>query len=87
MRRTAIAITAALALTAASGATASARQPASPQASCVALITSYEATQLAPGSVGSEVSALASEPGLGSALVSPLARTHRGAIDACLEAE
>lgn len=87
MRRTALAITSALALTAAPGATAGAEQPASPHASCVALITSYEATQLAPGSVGAEVSGLASEPGLGSALVSPLARTHLGAIEACSQVE
>jgi len=87
MRRIAITITTALAMTAASGASASAEQPANPRASCVAVITSYEATQPPSGSVGSEVSGLASEPGLGSALVSPLARNHLGAIEACFEAE
>jgi hypothetical protein len=34
-------------------------------ASCVAVITSYEASRLAPGSVGKEVSGLAQSPGLG----------------------
>ena len=54
---------------AASSAAASAAPPADPAPSCVALITSYEASQLAPGFVGHEVSGLAtSGPGLGSAL-------------------
>jgi hypothetical protein len=87
MRRIAITLTAALALIGASGAAASAQPPASPQASCVAVITSFEATQLAPGSIGSEVSGLAASPGLGSALVSPLARAHLGSIAACQQAE
>ena len=57
--------------------TASAR-PA-PAASCVGIITSAEASQLPPGSVGQEVSGLArSVPRLGEALVSPLARAHGG---------
>ena len=77
----------AAALLATPGATAVANQPASPKASCVAVITSYEASQLPPGSVGDEVSGLASTPGLGAALVSPLARTHLGSIEACRQAE
>ena len=57
--------------------TASAR-PREP-ASCVGIITSAEASQLPPGSVGQEVSGLArSVPRLGEALVSPLAREHGG---------
>ena len=66
---------------------AMAEQPANPRSSCVALITSYEASQLAPGAVGEEVSGLASSPGLGSALVSPLARVHLGSIGSCQQAE
>lgn len=55
----------------------SASQAADPSASCVAVVTSYEASQLPPGSVGREVSDLArSASGLGRALVSPLAREH-----------
>jgi len=87
MRRFAITIAAAVAMLVGSSAVATAQQPASAQASCVALITSYEASQLAAGSVGSEVSGLASTPGLGSALVSPLAKTHLGSIGACAAAE
>jgi hypothetical protein len=87
MRRIAITISVAVAMLVGSSAAATAEQPANPRSSCVALITSYEASQLAPGSVGAEVSGLASSPGLGSALVSPLARTHLGSISACLQAE
>jgi hypothetical protein len=55
-----------------------------PHASCVGSITSYEASQLLPGSVGAEVSGLAgSGPGLGITMVSPLAREH-GSIGACV---
>ena len=43
-------------------------------ASCVGIITSAEATQLPPGSVGDEVSGLSrSVPRLGETLVGPLA--------------
>ena len=46
-------------------------------ASCVGIITSAEASQLPPGSVGQEVSGLAqSVQPIGGALVSPLAREH-----------
>jgi hypothetical protein len=70
------------------GAALAGPQPASPQASCVAVITSYEASQLDPGSVGTEVSGFAtSAPGLGSDVVNGLARQHDGSIDACREAE
>ena len=86
MRRVLIMLTATAALFATPGAAASAGQPAGPAASCVALITSYEASQLAPGSVGHEVSGLAG-PGLGTGLVSPLAREHLGSIAACRAAE
>jgi len=71
-----------------SGAALGAGPPASPQASCVATITSYEASQLQPGSVGKEVSGLAtSAPGLGREIVSGLAKAHAGSIEACFEAE
>jgi hypothetical protein len=57
-------------------------------ASCVATITSYEASQLQPGSVGAEVSGLAtSAPGLGRELVSNLAKVHAGSIAACVAQE
>jgi hypothetical protein len=86
-RRALVAITIAVAMLTASAAAASAAQAASPRASCVATITSYEASQLAPGSVGGEVSALAtSGPGLGSAVVSPLAQ-HHGSIETCTQGE
>ena len=56
---------------------ASASHAADASASCVGVITSYEASQLRPGSVGREVSELAQAvPNLGRALVSPLAREH-----------
>lgn len=85
MRRIAITISVAAAMLVGSSAAAATEQPANPRSSCVALITSYEASQLAP--VGAEVSGLASSPGLGSALVSPLARTHLGSISTCLQTE
>jgi hypothetical protein len=76
-----------LAMVAASSGAASAEPRAEPPPSCVALITSYEA-QLAPGFVGHEVSGLAtSGPGLGTALVSPLAHKHLGSFESCREAE
>jgi hypothetical protein len=88
MRRVLVTITSVIAMLAASGGAASAEPPASPQASCVAVITSYEASQLPPGSVGREVSGLASSsPGLGAALVSPLAHNHLGSIETCVQAE
>jgi hypothetical protein len=87
MHRVPITMSVALAMLLGSSAAATAEQPANPRSSCVALITSYEASQLAPGSVGAEVSGLASSPGLGTALVSPLARTHLGSVGACRQAE
>jgi hypothetical protein len=88
MRRVLITVTTAGAMLVGPAAIASAQQPANPRASCVALITSYEASQLAPGSVGQEVSGLARiGPGLGSALVSPLARNHLGSIEVCRQAD
>ena len=87
MRRAIVTTGTAVALLAAGTGAASGQQPANPSSSCVAVITSYEASQLPAGSVGREVSGLASEPGLGSALVSPLARLHLGSIGACAGAE
>jgi len=86
MRRVTLTITTVVAMLAALGTAASAEQPASPRASCVAVITSYEASQLTTGFVGHEVSALAS-PGFGRALVSPLAQQHLGSIETCFQAE
>jgi hypothetical protein len=84
MPRVAITIMTIVAVLGASGGAAA--QSVSPQASCVAVITSYEASQLPPGSVGHEVSGLAtSAPGLGATVVSPLARDHFGSIGACAE--
>ena len=85
MRRMLVTVVAGAVMTAGGG-TASARQPASPRASCVAVITSYEGSQLPPASVGNEVSGLAG-PGFGSTLVGPLAREHLGSIQTCFEAE
>jgi hypothetical protein len=82
MRRITFSLAAVVALLAVSAAGA-----AQPSASCVALITSYEASQLPPASVGAEVSGLAATPGLGATLVSPLARAHLGSIEACQQAE
>jgi hypothetical protein len=54
----------------------------------VAVITSYEASELTPGFVGEEVSGFApSGPGLGASLVSPLAHQHLGSFENCREAE
>jgi hypothetical protein len=73
---------------AASSGAASVEPPADPPPSCMALITSYEVSQLAAGFVGHEVSGLAtSGPGLGRALVSPLAHKHLGSFESCREAE
>ena len=52
-----------------------------PPASCVAILTRYEATQLPAGSVGTEVSGLAG-PGCGR-VVTGLARSHLGTLDEC----
>jgi hypothetical protein len=87
MKRLLIAAVTVLVLLGASGAGAAAQQPASPTSSCVALITSFEATELAPAAVGQEVSGLASIPGLGYRVVSPLARAHVASIEACFTAE
>ena len=77
-----------VAMLAVPGGAASAASPADPPPSCVAVITSYEASQLAPGFVGHEVSGLAtSGPGLGTALVNPLAHEHLGSLESCREAE
>ena len=82
MRRRAITVTTAIAMLAVFGGAGSA-EAVSPQSSCVGAITSYEGSQLPPASVGHEVSGLAtSAPGLGAALVSPLARTH-GSLETC----
>ena len=87
MRRAAVLIALLGALAVPSGVALAAGSPASPHASCVATITSYEASQLLPGSVGKEVSGLAtSAPGLGG-FVSGLANAHAGSIDACVEVE
>ena len=83
MTRLAVAAAVAALGLAASGGTAVAAP--SSAASCVGTITSFEASQLAPGSVGEEVSGLASaRPGLGRDVVSPLAQTHAGTIPGCV---
>ena len=87
MRRRTITVTTAIAMLAVFGGAGS-EQAASPQASCVGVITSYEGSQLPPASVGHEVSGLAtSSPGLGAALVSPLAHRHLGSPGTCAQAE
>jgi hypothetical protein len=87
MRRSALAITTVAAVLAAPAAASAGPQPAAPAASCVALITSYEASQLSPGSVGREVSGLAAGgPGLGRILVSALAQSHLGSLEGCSDA-
>ena len=87
-RRASVLVAAVVALGWSSGAALAAGSPANPRASCVATITSYEASQLDPGSVGAEVSGLATTaPGLGSSLVSGLAKEHAGSIEACVQAE
>lgn len=87
-RRAVVVVAAVVALALPSGVALGAGPPASPHASCVATITSYEAAQLPPGAVGKEVSGLAtSAPGIVGGIVSELAKAHAGSIDACLEAE
>ena len=85
--RAAVFVASIVALGVSSGPTLAAGPPASPKASCVATITSYEASRLEPGAVGTEVSGLAtSAPGLGTSVVSGLAKEH-GSIEDCTEAE
>lgn len=87
-RRAALIVATVAALTVPSGAALGAGPPASPNASCVATVTSYEASQLGPGAVGGEVSGLAtSAPGVVGGLVKDLAKAHAGSIDACFAAE
>jgi hypothetical protein len=77
MRRTVTGIACVAAVFGGLAGTASASPP--PPASCVGIITSAEASQLPPGSVGQEVSGLAqSVQPLAATLVSPLAREHGG---------
>jgi len=88
IRRAVLFVAAVGALGASSGVAVAARAPANPNASCVATITSYEASQLQPGAVGNEVSALTTvAPGFVGDLVSELARAHADSIEACFEAE
>ncbi len=70
------------------GAAQAAGPPANPRASCVATLTSCEATQLEPGFIGNEVSGWAtSQPGFIGALVSELAKEHAGSVESCRTAE
>jgi hypothetical protein len=86
-KRMLVVLGAALALLVAPAGPASAA-PSNSRASCVGVITSYEGSQLAPGSVGHEVSGLATQgPGFGTALVSPLAHEHLGSLESCRQAE
>lgn len=56
---------------------------AAPQGSCVAAITSFEASQLGPGAVGAEASAIAQlGPTALAELVRALAKEH-GTLAAC----
>ena len=87
MKRPLITVASVIAVLGATTTVAVAQQPAASGSSCVALITSFEATQLAAGAVGQEVSGLARTPGLGVRLVSPLARAHPGSIEDCLAVE
>jgi hypothetical protein len=89
VRRRAVVVTAVLVvLGVPSSAALAAVSPASSKASCVATITSYEASQLPPGAAGKEISGLGtSEPGLVGGIASYLARAHAGSIEACFEAE
>jgi hypothetical protein len=87
MRRALVTLATLVAALVSSATTASVAHAVSPQASCVGLITSYEASQLPAGSVGGEVRELAqSVPSLGSVQVSPLARERRGSIENCAQA-
>lgn len=88
MKRRAVALAAAaVALGLSTGAAPAAGSTASPHASCVGAITSFESSQLPPGSVGKEVSVLAtSAPAVVGSFVRDLAREH-GSIDACAGSE
>lgn len=85
-RRAALVVAAVAALGASNGAALAAEPPASLKASCVASITSLEASQLQPGAVGKEVSGLATSAAGVGGLVSDLAHAH-GSIEACVGAE
>jgi len=74
-------VAAATALAAAAVLSGSALGSPPPSASCVAILTSYEATQLSPGSVGAENSGLAG-PGFGQ-IASGLAQSHLGTLEDC----
>ena len=77
MRRTVVGIS--CVAVAFGGLLATASASPAPAASCVGIITSAEASQLPPASVGQEVSGLARNvPRLGETLVGPLAREHGG---------
>jgi hypothetical protein len=83
MDRFLLAVACAVAILLVSAGAASAGPPASSQASCVAAITVYEATQLPAGSIGREVSGIAgSGPGTVSGIVTPIAPEH-GSIEGC----
>lgn len=74
---------AAVALLAPSG-VALGQGPTSPQASCIGVLASFEATQLPPGSLGEETSGIAQlGPGVLGGLVRELARHHGGSVEAC----
>jgi hypothetical protein len=61
---------------------------ASPRASCVGTLVSFEATELPAGFVGHEVSEAArSQPGIVAQLVRELAKQHGGSVEACLPGE
>jgi hypothetical protein len=85
-RRAALFVAAVVALGASNGAALAAGSSASPNASCVATITSFEASQLQPGAVGKEVSGLATSAAEVGGLVSDLAHAHGGSIEACVGA-
>jgi hypothetical protein len=69
-------------VSAAAAVTAGTASGAGTQASCVGLVTSFEATTLEAGSVGHEVSGLAQAGSLG-AFVRELAAAHPGSLPAC----
>jgi hypothetical protein len=86
-RRAALFLAAVGALGASNGAALAAGSPASPKASCVGTITSFEASQFEAGAVGEEVSGLATSAAGVGRLVSELAHADGGSIEACLAAE
>ena len=86
MRRAVVVALAVLAFGAAAG-VANAQSPADPQASCLGLVASWEATELSPGSLGAETSGIArSEPGVVGRHVREAANVHAGSVEACLAA-